>query len=339
MSDVALLAGSEAGLYVLRSKDDGKTWGEPEVAIQDLDVADVCAGPDGTVYAGTVGRGVMQSADGLRRWEEIDTPSALKKVRSLRISGDSLLAGSESRPDPVGVFEWQDHEEWRQLGDLSTCSGSADWHYPVPTIGVHVRHVSRDPHRGERIYAAMQVGGVAISPDGGQSWYDRRNLDLDVHMVEADPRQPGVVYAGSGGGSLYKSDDYGETWEPTSEECGRFVVQFAIDPETPDRLYLGTARGGVRSWQTDPMGARGEMWRSDDGGARWRKLTGGLPEFLGSRVGALHVSAQDSKQVFFGCDNPRGGRDNGVYQSLDAGETWRRILPLPDVSAICAVPV
>ncbi len=169
--------------------DDGRTWSAPEVAVPETDITDLAAAPDGTVYVGTVGRGVLQSHDGLRDFVETDTPDALKKVRSLHIDGDSVLAGSESRPHPVSVFRWQDHEEWRQLGDLSACSGSAEWHYPVPTIGVHVRHVSRDPHKSERLYAAMQVGGIAISPDNGQSWYDRRNLDLDVHMIEADPRR------------------------------------------------------------------------------------------------------------------------------------------------------
>src|SRR5438067_10445850 len=326
-------------MFVLRSQDDGKTWGAPEVIFPDLDVADVCAAPDGTVYAGTIGRGVLQSRDGLRGWDEIEAPAALRKVRSLHLDGDNLLAGSESRPDPVGVFQWEDHEQWRQLGDLSKCSGVAEWHYPVPDIGVHIRHVSRDPHQPERLYGAIQVGGVAISPDGGQSWYDRRNLDLDVHMIEAHPRRPGVVYAGSGGGGMYRSDDYGNNWQPISEECGRFVVQFAIDPETPDRLYLGTARGRFRSWQTDPNRPRVEMWRSDNGGDSWRKLAGGLPELLRSRVGCVHISAQDRNQVFFGCDNPRGGPDNGVYQSLDAGESWRRILEVPEVGAICTVEV
>src|ERR687885_252845 len=106
MADVALLAGTEGGLYVLRSKDDGATWGEPELAISDIEIADLSAAPDGTVYAGTVGRGVLKSRDGLRAWDEIDTPDALKKVRSLRATGDAVLAGSESRPHPVGVFEW-----------------------------------------------------------------------------------------------------------------------------------------------------------------------------------------------------------------------------------------
>src|SRR2546430_27206 len=81
-----------------------------------------------------------------------------------------------------------------------------------------------------------------------------------------DPWRPGVVYAGTGGGGLYKSTDYGDNWEFISEPCGPFVVQFALDPKTPDRIYMGTARGGVRSWDTDPNGAHGEIWRTDDAG-------------------------------------------------------------------------
>jgi hypothetical protein len=43
--------------------------------------------------------------------------------------------------------------------------------------------------------------------------------------------------------------------------------------------------------------------------------------------------------VFFGADLPRGGPDSGVYHSPDAGETWRFIAPLQQVSALCSVAV
>ncbi|MEA2638833.1 MAG: hypothetical protein QOF51_227 [Chloroflexota bacterium] len=334
MGEIAVLAGSELALYVLRSRDDGRSWLEPEVAIPDLDVADVHCGADGAAYAGTRGHGILSSGDGLRSWVPIDTPPAMQKVRSLCLAGDQILAGTEARPAPAGVFAWEDGEEWRPLGDLATCSGSAEWRYPVAEVGVHVRHLARDPHRPERIYGAMQVGGIAISPDSGQSWYDRRNLDLDVHMVEADPRRPGVVYAGTGGGGMYRSRDWGESWEPISESCGQFVVQFALDPQDPDRMYLGTAAANYRSWYSDPHGARGEMWRSDDAGTSWRKLGGGLPEYLGGRVGALVVDPAQPQHVFFSCDVPRETADRGVYHSPDGGETWRRIAAIPQVVAL-----
>ena len=37
MGELALVAGSESGLFVLRSGDEGKTWAEPEEAIAEID--------------------------------------------------------------------------------------------------------------------------------------------------------------------------------------------------------------------------------------------------------------------------------------------------------------
>jgi photosystem II stability/assembly factor-like uncharacterized protein len=187
-----------------------------------------------------------------------------------------------------------------------------------------------DPRHQERIYAAIQVGGVGISPDYGQTWVDRRNLDLDVHAVKPHPTQAGVVYAGSGGGGLYRSADDGETWDCVSEGCGQFVLDFAIDPRNPDRLYLGTGRGSVRSWAEAP-GARGEVFRSDDGGSTWRKLCGGLPDQMQSRITAIALDPADAGHVYFAgglpsrANVPMRAADAGVYHSRDGGESWRQI--------------
>jgi photosystem II stability/assembly factor-like uncharacterized protein len=331
MTETALIAASELGLYLLRSQDGGKTWGAPEEGIPDVEMAEVKGAPDGTVYVGTRGRGILRSKDGLRSWEPVETPPAMQKVRALSITPDRFLAGTEAVPAPAGVFEWEDQEGWRRLGDLAAdCSGASEWWYPRSDVGVHVRHLSRDPFAPDRIYAAMQVGGVAISPDGGSTWYDRRNLDLDVHMIEPDPKRSGVVYAGTGGGGMYRSTDSGDSWECISEGCGSFVVQFAIDPTDEDRLYLGTGRAGAN-------GGRGEVWRSDDAGAGWRKLRGGLPEELGCRIGSMHIDPESADDVFFSCDLPRKGPDSGVYHSPDRGDTWRRIADIPQVVALLSM--
>jgi photosystem II stability/assembly factor-like uncharacterized protein len=330
MNESTLIAGSELGLFVLHSQDGGKAWSQPQEAFPDVEVADVKASSDGTVYVGTRGRGILRSKDGLRSWGAVEAPPSMQKVRAFSISSDRFLAGTEGTPGPVGVFEWEDEDQWRQLGNLAECSGAAEWWYPRSDVGVHVRHLSRDPFDTNRIYAAMQVGGVAISPDGGRSWFDRRNLDLDVHMIEPDPKKPGVVYAGTGGGGMYRSNDYGDSWDCISEGCGSFVVQFAIDPSDNDRLYLGTGRGGAQ-------GGRGEVWRSDDSGSTWLKLRGGLPDELGCRIGSMHVDPRSPDDVFFSCDLPRKGPDSGVYHSPDHGESWRRIAHLPQVVALLSV--
>jgi len=332
---LSLLIGTEHGLVLLPSTDGGKTWGPPDVVVPDVEIHALRRGSDGAIYAGTRGRGLLRGADGIQRWEPIETPRAVQKVRSLCVRDDRLLVGNEADPDPVGVYQWDRRSGWEPLGELTSCPGAGEWFYPAPFEDVHVRHLSVDPHQVGRIYAAVQVGGVGISPDGGDTWYDKRNLDVDVHMVEPHPTEAGVVYAGAGGSGpgLYRSRDYGETWEGLAEECGHFVVQFAIDPGAPNRIYLGTARGRVPDW-AKPPGASGEMFRSENGGDTWIKLAGGLPELMEGRVNVVHVDAENPEHVYFGAGLPSGSnnpgiaRDAGVYFSPDRGESWRQIFAL-----------
>ena len=241
---IRVLVGDErGGLIQLSSDDNGRTWGTPEVAMSGIEACTFATDSNGTTYMGTRGDGLFRSHDGLRTWEQLDVPPGMKMIRSFWVDGDRLLLGTE----PAGVYEYSGHGVARALGDIWSSPGSAEWFYPVKIEAVHIRGLSVDPTNPDRIYAAVQVGGVGISPDNGATWSDRRNLDLDVHQVRPHATRPGVVYAGSGGGGLYRSADYGETWACISEGCGQFVLDFAIDPRDPERMYLGTARGGVPS--------------------------------------------------------------------------------------------
>ncbi len=141
----------------------------------------------------------------------------------------------------------------------------------------------------------------------------------------------------------------GATWIPIGPDGGD-VRSLAADPATPGRVYLGTAGGA--------------LYRSENSGLTWRRLTPGFPRrnqtldelvvgpsgvlLVGfwdahSRSGGVAVSTDSGKTFRFGLEgesvrairvapsNPNvviAGSLNGVFASSDGGGTWRRITPL-----------
>jgi hypothetical protein len=99
------------------------------------------------------------------------------------------------------------------------------------------------------------------------------------------------------------------------------IASVAGIPGDPTTYYVGAASGGV--------------WKSTDSGQTWEPVFDDQPV---QAIGALAVSASDSKQVWAGTgeawvirDSDIGG--DGVYKSTDAGATWKN-MGLPDVGRI-----
>ena len=90
------------------------------------------------------------------------------------------------------------------------------------------------------------------------------------------------------------------------------VSDVAVSLQDPAVVYVGAATGGV--------------WRSRDGGLTWQPVFDDQP-VLG--IGAVAVSASNPDVVWVGTGegNPRNsaGVGNGVYRSLDGGDTWRHM--------------
>src|SRR5207244_13216615 len=76
----------------------------------------------------------------------------------------------------------------------------------------------------------------------------------------------------------------------------------------------------------------GGIFKSTDGGATWKKLSGGLPAQTG-RIG-LAVSASNPRVVMAVLQSYEGGfgrlddlrsKSGGVFRSENGGETWTRM--------------
>ncbi|MCB1035479.1 MAG: hypothetical protein KDD47_16775, partial [Acidobacteria bacterium] len=80
----------------------------------------------------------------------------------------------------------------------------------------------------------------------------------------------------------------------------------------PDTIYVGAATGG--------------LWRSTDGALTWKPLFDDQPVAAIGAV-AVHPASTDIVWVGTGEGNPRNSASvgNGVYKSMDGGETWSHL--------------
>lgn len=136
-----------------------------------------------------------------------------------------------------------------------------------------------------------------------------------VAALAVDPRDPNTVYAGPAGGGVWKTTDGGQHWTPlTDDQPSLAVGALALDPSNPDTVYAGT---GEENFAIDSYFGAGIL-KSTNGGATWTNIVG---PFLRASIGALAVHPSDGGILLAATDI------NGVYRSMDAGQTWTPVLP------------
>jgi len=186
------------------------------------------------------------------------------------------------------------HEEVISIGDIAVDPGDPD----VIWVGTGEANNQRSSYWG---------AGVYRTTDGGGSW-THLGLSETHHIgrIVLDPRDSEVAYVAALGHlytanperGLYRTSDGGESWElvlDTGPEVG--VVDVIVDPEQPDILYAASYERLRRPWHFDGAGPGSGIWKSEDAGATWRRLEGGLPGGDIGRIG-LDIFAGDSRIVY-----------------------------------------
>ena len=174
--------------------------------------------------------------------------------------------------------------------------------------------------------------GLYKSTDAGKSW-KRVGLENSEHIqnILIDPRNSNVVYVSaigplwSAGGDrgLYKTTDGGATWKAVlsiSPDTG--VTDVVMDPKKPDTLYAAALQRRRAVGQLIGGGPESAIYKTTDGGARWTKLTKGLPNVEMGRVG-LGINWRNPNTVYALVTAQRG--QGGFFRSDDAGASWTRI--------------
>ena len=222
---------------------------------------------EGVILAGTT-NGIFISDDGGQSWQETSDGLTHRHVRWLAFHpdiSDREFAGTE----PAAIFTSGDGgASWQECPEVSALRGKFGWWLPYSPAAGCVRGFT---FHGQRVYAAVEVGGALRSDDSGASWrlvdgsdgraqFGRPNpahIHPDVHDIAVHPTSPDLVFAPTGGG-FYRSEDGGKTWMHLYDSYVRAVW---LDPDNVDHLLIGPSDG--------PSGRNGRILQSFDGGQNW----------------------------------------------------------------------
>jgi len=174
--------------------------------------------------------------------------------------------------------------------------------------------------------------GVYKTTDGGKS-FTNMGLGKSEHIgkIMIDPRCSNTVYVASQGPAwgpggdrgLYKTTDGGKTWDLVLE-IGPYtgVSDMEIDPRNPDIIYAAAHQRERRVYSKINGGPESAIYKSEDAGKTWKKLTRGLPSGDVGRIG-LGMAPSNPDIIYAIIELP--GNDGGFYRSVDMGESWSRM--------------
>jgi photosystem II stability/assembly factor-like uncharacterized protein len=147
-----------------------------------------------------------------------------------------------------------------------------------------------------------------------------------IRALAAPPEEPKRLIVGTDAG-CFRSENGGDTWEPIDAPMtGMHVWSLLIDPRRPERIFAGTSPPAI--------------FRSDDGGKRWKQLPVTLAQECAGgavipRVTCIIPDTERPEGVYAGVEI------DGVRRSEDGGETWtthNEGLTTLDIHGLAALP-
>lgn len=203
---------------------------------------------------------------------------------------------------------------WQAIGPAPLRNGQTT---PASAVSGRIADIAVDPADTNHWLIGGAQAGVWETRNAGVSWKPCSDTapSLAMGAIAFSPSNPRIVYAGTGeqafsgdahdGGGLLKSFDGGKTWQ-TIEAITFLGTRFGeirVDPANPEVLGVATSDG---------------LFRSTTGGTSWTRSRSGTATDL-----EVHPSNFDQQYAALG--STFSDANNGVYRSVDGGETWQTV--------------
>lgn len=187
-------------------------------------------------------------------------------------------------------------------------------------------------------YDVQSGRGIYKSVDGGATWSDLGLADTRyIGRIWVSPVNPNIVVVGAVGHffgpskarGIYRSTDGGRTWtHPFAPDGFTGVNDLVSDPLNPRTLFASTWDARQWPWQsyfTEISGPGSAVWRSDDQGIHWRRLSGG--GWPGGPLGRISLAATrkgGQVRLYAVVDSKANG---GLWRSDNGGARWKKVNP------------
>jgi photosystem II stability/assembly factor-like uncharacterized protein len=327
---VTAYLGTKHGLHAFTSRDR-REW---TAAGSWLDGEDVSAFEsdrrDGAFYAATT-TGVFRSDDAGTSWRDIKRDLPMKaawQITSGHRPGEVWLGG-----EPAVLYHSLDRgETWTPVEGLNSHPTRKHWQPGGGGLIVHT--ILLHPDDPADVDVAISVAGFLHSSDGGLSFEvrnaglpefagpddprEKKDVSQCVHKVVRHPARPELLFQ-QNHVNVWRSADHGRSWGKISDGLPTtFGFPIGILKSAPHSIFV--IPGNDASEQAGPyIAGQLAVYRSDDEGASWKRLTRGLPEVEKLNVyrDGMWTDALPESGVYF-------GTSAGVaYCSTDRGESWQ----------------
>lgn len=177
---------------------------------------------------------------------------------------------------------------------------------------------------------SVSVGeGIYKTTNGGRTW---KLMGLEnterIARIQINPENPDIIFVAALGHlwnaneerGVYRTIDGGKTWDKVlyiDENTG--CSDISIDHDNPSIIYAGMwdHRRTPHSFRSGGPGSG--LYKSEDGGDNWTKMTEGLPNDTIGRI-AVDVSPANSNVVYAFIESD----SSAIYRSNDKGINWER---------------
>ncbi len=263
----------------------------------------------GVFWLGTAQGGLYRSPDGGRSWAP---PS-----RQARFPGYAVtaLVPDPLRPATLWIGLTGDVRGGRLL--VTEDRGEIFTEVRRWEERAGARSVAVSAPGGRRVIVTAGDAGLEVSEDGGETWRSAPPpLDpgSGISFVTFHPLRPELLFAGSFR-HPFRSGDLGRTWTRIAagmvEDTQIFGIEFS--GQDPDDFWAATC---------------GWVYRTTDGGASWTRYRDGLAD---RRTQVVRIDPRQPGRIL-------AGTTGGLFESRDAGRSFRRISPEVVVNALVFDP-